>query len=431
MKNIKYNVDFLLRYNFLFQNALTKVKKELEEDYTNLSQRQNDRFIYLFNYALKHSQFYQRVYAKYGINTHSIKSIDDIHLLPIITKECIRPHVNDIVIKSRFFKVKGYTSGTSGSPLTVFRDYWSVLKEGAYIWAQRSQFGYMPGMRTVSMRGDLTRNELDRFDPASNTLYLSSYNLNEKNAPYYREKIAKFSPYALLAYPSSATTLASLLDNVSQSLHIPYVFTSSETLYEFQREKIQRVFGSNIQDWYGNAERTIALMQNSEGSYDELPLYSINEYQSDSTITTGLINKSFPLIRYRINDIIVPETVRTSFRDKLVVSRINGREDDMLCLPDGTQVGRLDVIFKGVNNIKFAQFEQSEPFSFRLNIVVNDQFSYHDEKVLSSKLKDRVGDSANFSIKRVDENHIKLTKSGKYKLVLNSIKCKDQKLMSA
>lgn len=431
MNNINYKIDFLLRYNALFQKALTKIEKELEEDYASLSQRQNDRFIYLFNYALKYSRFYQQLYAKHGISAHTVKSIDDIHLLPVITKECIRPYVNDIVIKSRFFKVKGYTSGTSGSPLTVFRDYQSVLKEGAYIWAQRSQFGFKPGMKTVSMRGDLTRDELDRFDPVSNTLYLSSYNLNEKNASYYWEKIAKFSPYALLAYPSSATTLASLLENISQSLHIPYVFTSSETLYDFQKEKIQRIFGSNIQDWYGNAERTIALMQNEEGRYDELPLYSINEYQSDSTITTGLINKSFPLIRYRINDIIMPETSRISYRDKLSISRINGREDDMLCLPDGTQVGRLDVVFKGLNNIKFAQFEQSELYSFRLNIVVDSQFSHHDEKVLSSKLKDRVGDGANFSIKRVDENHIKLTKSGKYKLVLNSIKCKDQKLMSA
>jgi phenylacetate-CoA ligase len=422
MKYIKSRVKYFLRYNFIFQKILTQVLKDLEEDYAILSQRQNDRFIHIFNHAIKHSRFYQMLYADYGINCETIKTVDDIHQLPIINKESIRECINDVVIGNRFLKVKGYTSGTSGSPLVVYRDYRSILEEGAYIWAQRAQFGYSPGMKTVSLRGDLAKGELDRFDSAFNTLYLSSYNLNERNAPYYYEKISQFSPFALLAYPSSAEILATLFENINRSVNIPYTFTSSENLYDFQREKIHRVLGSSTQDWYGNAERTIALMQNQKNGYDELPTYSVNEYQADSTITTGLINTSFPLIRYRIDDIIVPERPRDSYKKKVTISRIDGRADDVLLLPDGTRIGRMDVVFKGIENIQFAQFEQFDPNSFQLNIVVNDRFSHDDNNKLTSKLVARVGDKINFKINRVDRTQIKLAKSGKYKLVLNHIR---------
>ncbi|MEQ9441137.1 MAG: hypothetical protein RIG62_18990 [Cyclobacteriaceae bacterium] len=399
----------------------------LEEDYTVLSQRQNDRFIHLFRYASKQSPFYQKLYAEHGVDINAIKSVNDIQLLPIITKDDIKDDIDEIVIGNRLLKAKGYTSGTTGSPLMVYRNYNSILEEGAYIWAQRARQGHWPGMKTVSMRGDLGRNELDRFDLASNVLYLSSYNLNEQNAEYYYKKIAKFSPNALLAYPSSAEILATLLDNINQSVHIPYVFTSSETLYDFQREKIHRVLGSSIQDWYGNAERTIALMQNQESGYDELPLYSVNEYKKNGTITTGLINSSFPLIRYQINDIILPDTSRSSYNERITIRKIIGRDDDVLNLPDGTRVGRLDVVFKGVDNIQFAQFEQNDPHSFDLNIVVNNRFNESDEKFLVTKLRDRVGKEIQFNVNRVDKNQIKLTQSGKYKLVLNHTKDQNQR----
>ncbi len=276
-------------------------------------------------------------------------------------------------------------------------------------------------MKTVSMRGDLARKELYRYDASSNTLYLSSYNLSEKNARLFLDKIAEFAPYALLAYPSSADILATFANSMNKDVHIPYIFTSSETLYDFQREKFEQVFGSNVQDWYGNAERTIALMQNQKDGYDELPLYSVNEYQSDSTITTGLINKSFPLIRYQIGDIIIPEKYRVSYQEKITIKKINGRDDDVLHLPDGTQVGRLDVIFKGIKNIDFAQFEQSNQESFVLNIVPNPSFSQKDEKELISNLKARVGGDASYVVNRVSKKDIKLSKSGKYKLVFNYI----------
>ena len=100
-------------------------------------------------------------------------------------------------------------------------------------------------------------------------------------------------------------TLALLLSDAGLKLEIPVAFTSSETLLPYQREKIEQQFNTQIFDLYGMTERTISLMEayNHQGYY-EMPGFSINEYLEDGEICTSLINESFPMIRYKSNDVM-------------------------------------------------------------------------------------------------------------------------------
>lgn len=80
---------------------------------------------------------------------------------------------------------------------------------------------------------------------------------------------------------------------------------------------------------YGTTERTIRLSEalNHNGYYEE-PGYSINEYTEDGEITTSLINESFPLIRYKGNDVMELMKLDDSNRQVRVKS-IEGRCRDM------------------------------------------------------------------------------------------------------
>ena len=80
--------------------------------------------------------------------------------------------------------------------------------------------------------------------------------------------------------------------SLGKSVTIPLIFTSSETLYPHQRTKIEQTFGGKVADWYGNAERNVALQQSTDGWYDELPLYSVNEFYDQYVVGTSLINFS-------------------------------------------------------------------------------------------------------------------------------------------
>jgi phenylacetate-CoA ligase len=312
--------------------------------------------------------------------------------------------------------VKGYTSGTSGTPLVLYRNYTSILKENAYLWAHRISAGHQPGMKAVSLRGDLNATQMECFDPYTNTLYLSSFCLKEENMQWYYEKIARFQPNAIYAYPSSLEILCNILKAAGKYLPIKLVFTSSETLYDFQREKIREVLGAQIFDWYGNAERTIALQEGNRGLYHEPPLYAVNEYNAHDIYTSSLINEAFPLIRYRVDDVV--DFVLTEDQ-QCIITGIQGRKDDFLEFTDGRIIGRMSGTLKGVNHIKYAQFVQDIPSEFRINIVPECAFSEDDKKDLESKVRSKVGDVP-FTISIVDENKIIKTKAGKYKLIVNN-----------
>ena len=303
------------------------------------------------------SPFYAALYRRHGVDINRIKSVRDLERCPIITRQDLIDHYRDIFLGSRLNRIKATSSGTSGQSVTVYRDYQSVIEEGAYQWAHRISFGHHPGMKTVVIRGDLSRQEQERYDPFTKTLYLSSFRLNQENAARYFNRISNFAPNAIFAYPSSVESLANFFIEQGQRLRIPLIFTSSETLYSYQREKIAQAFEAKVVDWYGNAERTIALKEGAGGWYDQLPLYSINEFRDDCIITTSLINSGFPLIRYRVDDVVLPRP--TDWKEK--IRRIRGRSDDVLTLLDGTRVGLICNAFDGVRHLRRSQVVQKKP----------------------------------------------------------------------
>ncbi|MEM9829099.1 MAG: hypothetical protein AAF944_00595 [Bacteroidota bacterium] len=416
-RRIETFASYYLRFNPIFKSRLANVLEVKNWEYSKIKRKQNEAFLKVLRRATSHSAFYKKLYSDYGVDVNDIKSIEDIHRLPVISRNQIKNHISDILIGNPFFKTKGQTSGTSGTPLTVYRDYSSILTEGAYVWAQRHLFGFHPGMKMVSLRGDLGRDEMKRYDPYLNCLYLSSYNLREDYTSFYHSEIEGFKPQAILAYPSSVEVLANFFTAKGLTLHVPYIFTSSEQLYDHQRTKVEKIFNSKIVDWYGNAERTIAIEQRNDGFYYELPLYSFNEYEEDRTITTGLISSSFPLIRYEVNDVIKQKKGKSQFQ----IDSILGRQDDILLLPDGTRLGRLGRVFMEIEGLELAQVHQKVQESFVINLVVDEYFNEQSIEKIRAKLGKLAGSELRYDINYVRDQDIIRTKAGKYKLVINEI----------
>ena len=405
--NLKFYIQYLLKYNFLFKFQLNKLKKLSTLTKNELDDIKLKKINSLIKRAIK-STFYSNLYKNH--DTY-VKSIDDLNNLPIITKEMIKGKEEELLTNSKFLLSKGYTSGSSGSPLTVYYDYLSVLKENAYVWLYRNNCGLEFKEPVVSLRGNLNKNSISKYDKFTNTLYLSSYNLNSKNINEYYKLILDFKPKAVLAYPSSIYLLASLLKEYNLKLSVELVFTSSETLYEPQKETIESVLNSHVFDWYGNAERTIAL-QSENDIYVEPSLYSHNEFYDDYLVSTNLNNYSFPLIRYKTNDIIKIEENE--------IKHILGRDDDFVILEDNTKIGRIDHIFKGLNGIKFAQIIQNKINEIDINIVEYN-FTEKDRELLKEKIIERLGLYIKYQINLIEENEIIYMPSGKFKMVINNV----------
>jgi phenylacetate-CoA ligase len=416
---IKETFKYILRSKPFINSYIKEIEELYDMKEEKLQVVKEERFINIFRYAISKSKFYKSYYEESGIKINDIQSLTDIEKLPILTKEIVRKNYEKILTVPKWKVVKANTSGTTGTPLTVYNDYSLIRREQAYIWVRRKKHGFIFGEPLVSIRGNIKRDRVKLHVHISNTLFLSSYNLNKESTKYYYNEILKFRPKAIEGYPSSLYNLCCFFKELNFSLNIPLCFTSSETLFDFQRKVISEVLGTKIFDRYGCTERTISLSENinNEGYYEE-PGYSFNEYNNDHILTTSLINKSFPLIRYKMDDIVLIE----KHENKLIINSVVGRTDAYIICKDGSIIGRLDHIFKEVNNIRLAQIIQKRRGEIIINIVPEDNFNKIDEQFILKKVEERMGsNNIDSVIRKINEKDIIYSTRNKFNLVVSQL----------
>lgn len=429
-KYIKESFKFLLRSSFFINKYVTEIDSLYEMTPKELEARNEKCFLEIFRKAYTCSEYYRNLCKDCGVySIDDIKHLNDIVKLPILTKDMLKKHGKELLTCKEKGLIKNHTSGTTGTPLTVYQDWKSVWREQAYFVCYRKRCGYNYGEPMVSLRGNLTKEEISLKIHISNTLYLSSYNINERTAETYHRLIEKHHPKAIEGYPSSLYCLALVFKDKGLECHIPVAFTSSETLFDYQRTLIEKVFHTQVFDHYGTTERTIRLEESldHQGYYED-PGYGIEEYHDDYIISTSLINDVFPLIRYKTDDRIVlkPGVNKTTegFIDYAGIERVDGRAVSVIYGKDGTPYSdaALTFVFKDVPGVRFAQFVQKEKGKVLLNIVPDINFSEKSKKIVMDGLERTIGlRNIDLNLELIDEKKLVLTKRGKLILVVNEM----------
>lgn len=420
-KYLKETAKYLLRCYPIIRPYIKRIDALYEMSSEELKKSNEERFLHIFRRAYDKSPFYHRLYSETGIKKEDITCLDDIKKLPVITKDMVKKHAPEMLTVPKWQVMAGHTSGTTGTPLTVYSSWSSIWWNQAYTYSARLRNGFKYGQPLVSLRGNLDRNTMHMKVHVSNTLYLSSYCINKDTVKIYYDMIIQHQPVAIEGYPSSLYTLALCMKEAGLKLHIPVAFTSSETLFGYQRVLIEKQFGTEIYDNYGMTEQTIYLQEafNHQG-YFELPGYSINEYLEDGEICTSLTNEAFPLIRYRSNDVIELAEMDAD-HPQIIVKSVVGRVDDFLICKDGSRVTRVDFVEDG-ENIKACQWIQKEKGKLLILIVPDDGFTDKDKEFVVDETIKRVGENnMKIEVKLAKLEELRLTKRGKFRLIVNEI----------
>lgn len=430
-KYIKESLKYLLRSSFFINKYVEEIDALYEMTPMELKMRNEKRFLEIFNKVFTSSAYYRNLCKSVGVTSiDDIKHIEDIVKLPILTKDMLKKHGKELLTCKEKGLIKNHTSGTTGTPLTVYQDWKSVWKEQAYFVCYRKRCGYNYGEPMVSLRGNLTRDEISMKIHVSNTLFLSSYNINSKTAETYHRLIETHHPKAIEGYPSSLYSLALVLKDKGLECHIPVAFTSSETLFDYQRKLIEKIFHTQVYDHYGTTERTIRLEESFDhNGYFEDPGYGIEEYYDGHIISTSLINDIFPLIRYKTDDrIVLKEGINKSsqgFIDNAGgIERVVGRTDDILFCKDDSMVTRVDFIEEG-EHIKACQWIQNEKGKLEIRIVPDEGFTNKDvDFVIEETLKRCGHGNMDITTKVCSMDEMIFSKRGKFKLIVNNLQQK-------
>lgn len=281
--------------------------------------------------------------------------VERLQQFPILEKEELQQWPEQLTAQdwnSRYFRKT--TGGSTGQPVTVFKNPEAIAQEMAATWLAYGWFGIGVGDPCVRFWGRPAGNLKRRFrylaaDIATHRVTLSAFGYSTSDMQRYMRTIRRFRPVYLYGYVSAIEDLARhvLTQRASvDGLSLRAVVTTSEVLTVPQRQTIENAFVAPVQNEYGAGEVGPIAYECPAGSLHLIPTNQFVEIlrengeaadvgEPGSVVITDLTNEVMPLIRYRLGDTASLGGTCSCGRSFPVLNNVFGRAYDFVEAPDG------------------------------------------------------------------------------------------------
>lgn len=420
------------RYTGIYHEIRELIAKSRNWNTAERDAYQSEQLHHLVKHCHQHIPYYQKLFAEHGLHPNDITQLGDLRKIPVLPKRPVRE-------SGEAFRLPGcepfmiqHTSGSTGTPLALYVNERTYKMAMALLVDHEEFHGVSFGARRATFAGRMLKQADDmsppfsRFNRAENQRLYSSYHLNEKTFPHYRDELNRFQPQEIIGYPSAIADLAAQYQhaNCKPDFQVTAIVTNSETLLEWQRERIESVFGCKVRDYYGTAEYVTFAGQDKNGIYQTNPVIGITEVIPDTgnsnsgkVVATTLTNDLMPLLRYEIGDTATIASDHTEHVRQDALIAVNGRVDDYIKTADGRLIGRIDHIFKGLEGIHEAQVVQDSLTHCTIRVVTHIPPDQFDKAKLLDNMRFRTGDTMNISVEFLPS--IPRGANGKFKSVVS------------
>ncbi|WP_346434881.1 phenylacetate--CoA ligase family protein [uncultured Methanoculleus sp.] len=398
----------------------------------------------LLNHAYENVPYYRRVFQERNLVPGDIQTLDDLTLLPFLTKEIVQANLPDL--KARNYPESAFeyvrTSGSTGIPMGFYYEKGtSRAHEWAFMKTQWDRVGYRFTDRCVVLRGYIVGSPKEEIfwkkTLCGRWLLMSSHHMTEETMPAYIDRIRKFRPRFIQGYPSTAVILARyMLDHkIKPFPNVKAVLCGSESLYPWQRNLLTEAFGCRVFSWYGNSEQTVLAGECEESSrYHIFPEYGIVELigrdgrpvegpgAMGEVVATNLTNFVCPLIRYRTMDVAVASENRCSCgRAYPLLEKVEGRLQEFIVTRSGHLISVTPINYESgaFENIRQFQMYQEEVGELIMKVVRKPTYTEEDTRQLTKELQWQLGDEVNVHVHFVDE--IPRTMGGKFRYLIQKL----------
>lgn len=430
-----------LRYGKIFEKYYSFLKKSENFSLSELIIYQNEELKCLIKHCYENVPYYIELFREMGITPDDINSVEDLKKLPILTKETVIKN-REKIFATNYKKsdtIPIHTSGSSGKRLNFWVSKEAWQKEYAFVWARR-YIGFARNEKILNFSNSNILMPLKQTKPPfwvksyfSKQVIFSQYHINNKNLKEYVKALNDLEYEYIIGFASTIYILANYIyeNNIKLNKYPNKIFTSSATIFDYQRILIEQVFNCKIFDSYGSTELASLLTQCKYGKYHINYEYGITELKEINRendeiqyeiISTGFLNKAFPLLRYKIGDYVSIKKEQMECKCGNVgptIERINGRVEDIIITPSGNKIGQLAYIYYDTPNIKEGQIIQEKLDELTIKIVKRETYSKLDEDRLLNKLKNRLGDEFKYNLVYIDK--IPRDLSGKFRGVISKL----------
>ncbi len=389
--------------------------------------------------------YYRKAFEQCGLDAASMGDfkLEDIVHLPVLEKSELRqnPEVCLTTSATRKPPMQFFTSGSTGTPITVFMDREThqhnlgVREARSFRWAgvslrdSRATFGAKPIVPLSAQRGPYWR-----YNPWEHQIYFSIYHIRADTVEDYVSALNRFQPTTIVGFPSAIGMLAHCIAEKGIAVHSPRaIITTSEALDAQTREKIEQVFRCQCYQEYSSLENCFLATECELGKLhvsldfgyleilrpDGMPC---RRGEMGEIVATGFANKNQLFIRYRVGDYAAWSEVPCACgRSALpTLEGLIGRVEDALLLPDGRRLARLDTIFKQLPGVRMSQIVQTAIDTVEIKVVPAKEFNPSVADEIRKRFFQLAGPGVKVSVTCVPQ--IPRERSGKIRAVVNLVR---------
>lgn len=441
---------FTPRESYLWLRVLWEHHRNLRSTREQVEAMQLRKFRRMVSFVQQRSPYYKRVIAERGIDPANCKPTD----FPILTKKDVIEHFDEIVTDRSITQLRVsdflaqstdpterldgryhvlHTSGTSGTVgyFIFSNDAWikgasHVARATTLRFRRRTAFvaatrGHFAGA-SLMLTGNHGTNGLF-FD-------VRTFDVGQ---PMHEIVAAlnRFQPHNLSGYGTILKVLAEAKERGELQINPVHVGNGGEPLMPEVRAYLEKVFKVPILNAYASSEHLYMAMTLpcSDGGMHLMEDDLIFEFHDDHTCITNLFNEVMPLIRYRMDDVLVPDTSGTNPYPFTKIREIVGRREHSLTFTN--QHGKEDfihpiviveLVIQGLNAWQIVMVDQT---SFRFRARYDAGLSPEEREATRGRilqkmraiLDEKEMSNVQFQIEEIRELEID-PRSGKFRLVV-------------
>lgn len=431
---------------------MIELKRNEKLNREEFEKKRQKKFIKLVKYVNAHSSFYADVIRNNKIDINNcrpedfpvitksevMKNFDRIVTCKDITKAGISGFLEESEHYSQLYKDKYHVLHTSGSSGEVGYFVYSEAD-----WARgctqlfrmnkresrKLKFAFY-GVDTGHYAGISTASAGEKIGGRTNYIF-KSFNVQAPLASVVQELNA-YQPDYLIGYASGVKLLAEEQNKGNLNISLMNVSCSSEPLTTKDRQLMETTFNAPVMNLYASTE--FLVMGVGRKDYQGLVLLDddlIFELHEEYTCVTSLFNRTMPLIRYKMRDVLIPQDGISQFPPYMQIEELVGRMEQSPVFKNKNGVEESIppsvIMTLYVNDLRRFQFHITGKTSFRFDVCLEKRTTEDQrlvalqniERKLTQILSERDMDNVIFEIKELDDIHAD-PKTGKFKVIVEN-----------
>ncbi|UCG88840.1 MAG: phenylacetate--CoA ligase family protein [Gemmatimonadota bacterium] len=421
-------------------DALDDLEQSQWRPLESVRQRQWEKLKQLVRHAYDHVPHYRKMYDAAGFRPARLVTIEDLELIPPISKQVVRENARDLIAQDRRYKFsEDSTSGSSGPTTIIYTDRTALAYQHAAVFRAYRWMGLKVGERLIRFWGtqlDTKRRTKDSVkDLLLNRKTFSTHGLDRESLEMYYRELVRFNPASFYGFTSGIYEFAKFVKGNAlpvDEVHLKAIIVTGEPLLSHQRQLIEEVFGCRVFNEYGCAEFGPVACECPKGALHimaENVLVEVEAADDDASrergnlIMTELNNFGMPMIRYRMGDVgVLADESCECGRGLPVLQEISGRMLDFVQTADGKKVHGMyfDYLPKYfIGEIHQFQIIQEDLQHITVRVVKDAGFNESTIARFEEKLRRALGNAVDLKYEIGDTPFREET--GKHRLVVSRI----------